>query len=249
MYLRDPNAPPPPRVTCPDCGLEYVDDSDWSGSAHGERHCREHLQKRLAEVIAERDEALKGDAELAEQLDLNAKALAVALKQRDDGLAKLKEIGALQGHNEPCYYCKKPCNAVAGSPTLWPIPLCHADEPGRVKWHHIGCVDERLNERDTWLAAAFEIACDSPELLVERVKRLVKERNEARQRAADEVELADCLRRERDKAVSALKASTEATETLHGQLGVMDERRELQRIRAEEAEKRCAELLREVRVR
>ena len=56
MFFRDPNAPPPQRVTCSECGLEYADDSDWSGPAHGERECRQHLQNRLAEVISERNE-------------------------------------------------------------------------------------------------------------------------------------------------------------------------------------------------
>ncbi len=52
----------------------------------------------------------------------------------------------MQGHNEPCYYCGEPCSSVAGNPGKWPIPLSHRDDPGRVKWHHIGCVSERLIE-------------------------------------------------------------------------------------------------------
>ena len=50
------------------------------------------------------------------------------------------------GHGQPCYYCSEPCNAVAGNPEKWPIPLCHPEEPGKVKWHHVGCVSERLRE-------------------------------------------------------------------------------------------------------
>lgn len=52
----------------------------------------------------------------------------------------------MQGHDEPCFYCGENCNSFAGNPSLWPIPLCHRDEPGIVKWHHIGCVTERLVE-------------------------------------------------------------------------------------------------------
>lgn len=52
----------------------------------------------------------------------------------------------MEGHDEPCYYCGEPCSSVAANPGRWPIPLCHADEPGKVKWHHIGCVSERLIE-------------------------------------------------------------------------------------------------------
>jgi len=50
----------------------------------------------------------------------------------------------MQGHNKPCYYCGEPCNSLAGNPGKWPVALCHADEPGVVKWHHGGCVSERL---------------------------------------------------------------------------------------------------------
>ena len=45
-----------------------------------------------------------------------------------------------------CYYCDKPVNNLAGNPNEWGIPLCHEDEPGKVKTHHIGCVSERLRE-------------------------------------------------------------------------------------------------------
>lgn len=51
-----------------------------------------------------------------------------------------------EGHDAPCYYCKEPCDSLAGNPGRWPIPLCHRDEPGVVKWHHTGCVAERLIE-------------------------------------------------------------------------------------------------------
>lgn len=54
-----------------------------------------------------------------------------------------------QGHNAPCYYCGEPCNTLAGNPGEWPIPLCHRDDPGRVKWHHSRCVHERLIENAT----------------------------------------------------------------------------------------------------
>lgn len=48
------------------------------------------------------------------------------------------------GDNQPCYYCGQACNALHGNPNKWPIPLCHADDPGKTKYHHIGCVSERL---------------------------------------------------------------------------------------------------------
>ena len=56
-----------------------------------------------------------------------------------------------EGHKKPCYYCKEICNSLAGNPSKWPIPLCHPDDPGKVKWHHIGCVMERLTDYERLL--------------------------------------------------------------------------------------------------
>lgn len=64
------------------------------------------------------------------------------LRARVGGLSHI----ATEGRDEPCYYCKKPCDSLAGNPGLWPIGLPHADEPGVVKWHHAACVLERLRE-------------------------------------------------------------------------------------------------------
>lgn len=50
----------------------------------------------------------------------------------------------MEGHHEPCYYCGEQCNSLVGKPSRWPVALCHSDEPGVVKWHHTGCVMERL---------------------------------------------------------------------------------------------------------
>jgi hypothetical protein len=49
-----------------------------------------------------------------------------------------------EGHNHLCYYCGAPCNNLAANPGLWAVGLCHANEPGVVKWHHGSCVSERL---------------------------------------------------------------------------------------------------------
>jgi hypothetical protein len=49
------------------------------------------------------------------------------------------------GHGKPCYYCGKLCNSVAGSPGQWPMGFPEKDEPGKVKYHHMGCLLKRLN--------------------------------------------------------------------------------------------------------
>ncbi len=58
----------------------------------------------------------------------------------------------MQGHNEPCYYCGEPCNGLAGDPGLWPLPFCHRDEPGVMKWHHTRCVTRLLPENAALLS-------------------------------------------------------------------------------------------------
>ena len=51
-----------------------------------------------------------------------------------------------EGHGSPCYYCGEKCNNLTGDPGKWPVGLCHSDEPGVVKWHHSGCVSDRLED-------------------------------------------------------------------------------------------------------
>lgn len=59
-----------------------------------------------------------------------------------------------EGHGKPCYYCGEPCNALAGNPSLWPVWLPHSDAPGVAKEHHIGCVVQRIEDRDRVVAEA-----------------------------------------------------------------------------------------------
>lgn len=65
----------------------------------------------------------------------------------------------LEGHDELCYYCGEPCDSLAGFPSKWPVALCHSDEPGVVKWHHVGCVSERLTklEKTQGLLTKWEV--------------------------------------------------------------------------------------------
>jgi hypothetical protein len=67
---------------------------------------------------------------------------------RAENATLLERINA-DGHKQPCYYCGKPTNDLSANPSDWSVPLCHSDEPGVVKWHHTGCVSERLAENAT----------------------------------------------------------------------------------------------------
>jgi len=48
----------------------------------------------------------------------------------------------------PCYYCGKETFSLAGDPGEWPVMLPHADDPGKVKPHHVKCILSRLNAFD-----------------------------------------------------------------------------------------------------
>ena len=62
---------------------------------------------------------------------------------------RLRELAESDdAHGQPCHYCGERINCLAANPNKWGIPLCHADAPGVVKWHHIGCVSERLEENE-----------------------------------------------------------------------------------------------------
>ena len=52
----------------------------------------------------------------------------------------------MEGHNKNCYYCGQLCDSLAANPGLWPIPLFHKNDPGKVNWHHIRCVTRKLIE-------------------------------------------------------------------------------------------------------
>jgi hypothetical protein len=88
---------------------------------------------------------LIGDFAQAPHLEDDPAILKVARALR----ARLSSPSAAdlpQGHGKPCYYCGELCNSLASFGGLSPIPLCHSDDPGKVKWHHTKCVSARLIE-------------------------------------------------------------------------------------------------------
>jgi hypothetical protein len=75
-----------PSVTCPDCGMTYIEDADWSGPAHNDGDCIKHLRSQIAILTKERDEArseggMKQVFEMGRELGLlqGGVGLAVAL--------------------------------------------------------------------------------------------------------------------------------------------------------------------------
>lgn len=68
-----------------------------------------------------------------------------------------------EGHGQPCYYCGEPCDGFAGEPSRWPVGLPHKEAPGVVKWHHAGCVMERLDAFAAGRRAGLEEAAKTAE--------------------------------------------------------------------------------------
>jgi hypothetical protein len=117
---------------------------------------KEVLASRTAEVerlTEERDEyrraycAVMGAVGLSEHCEIHE------VKERMDRLTAEANVGTKDG---PCYYCGEPTESRSARPTLWPVRLCHADEPGVSKPHHRVCIDVRLVEHAT-SAAVIEV--------------------------------------------------------------------------------------------
>lgn len=107
-----------------------------SHALHGEHEQVVGDMRRSHEVVCRHVDALK--QELAE-----AKAY---LTEAHADLSAYRK--AQSGDGQRCYYCNEQCHRHAGNPGRWPIAMAHADEPGVVKYHHVDCVERRLNERD-----------------------------------------------------------------------------------------------------
>lgn len=75
-------------------------------------------------------------------IDCRVRAAAiVATAYRDGWEARGKAQNPAHGHNKTCIICGKPCNALVGNPSLWPVRL---DNEG---WRHTGCANKLLAAR------------------------------------------------------------------------------------------------------
>ena len=88
---------------------------------------------------------LRAEASVLEELD-GLNTASPIMREAANELDRASAEGGTEGNGEACYYCGEPCKSYAGNPARWPIPLCHRNDPGVVKWHHIGCVTDRLIE-------------------------------------------------------------------------------------------------------
>jgi len=48
------------------------------------------------------------------------------------------------GEDGPCFYCGEQTCSVAGNPGRWPLVFCQPDGTGIARFHHTGCVTDRL---------------------------------------------------------------------------------------------------------
>ncbi len=152
---------------CDGCLQERIDERQEQITRLSEANARLADQaeggSQLREVTAERDR-LKVELTKTQQWNIELAAERDEMEKRgdiDDG---------------PCYYCGEKTNSLAGSPAEWAIPLVHADEPGRVKPHHIGCVLERLGQLDDIRAELARYRAVLAEDQAGRVAHIIAER-------------------------------------------------------------------------
>lgn len=53
---------------------------------------------------------------------------------------------APEGHGLPCHICGEKINGMTGNAAKWPVGIAYRSEPGKMKWHHMGCVSIRLEK-------------------------------------------------------------------------------------------------------
>jgi hypothetical protein len=102
-----------------------------------------NTDKEIARLTGERDEYRRAYRAVMEAAGLTEPCEPQDVKDRVDRLTAEANVGTKDG---PCYYCGEPTESRSARPTLWPVRLCHADEPGVSKPHHRGCIDVRLAE-------------------------------------------------------------------------------------------------------
>lgn len=114
--------------------------------------CRSDLVSELAWIKSERPAVAKTERNLREEIE------------------SLKARLSSWHHDGPCYYCGEPTNSLLGNPERWSLLFPHSDDPGKCKPHHVGCVMQRLQERDELKAevarlnALVETESERPEI-------------------------------------------------------------------------------------
>lgn len=116
----------------------------------------------LEEKIQERLDEINAEAEILDRESHNALRFLLQRKCGDAGkdladdpdgwsvdqavecIAEVLRERPEEGHDEPCFYCGKPCSLIAGDPSRWPLAFAQPDGTGVVRYHHVGCVVARL---------------------------------------------------------------------------------------------------------
>src|SRR5262245_42214809 len=118
-----------PTTPTPDAGRELPDEAAYgAGPAIAEaRTALRCLRLEVPPAVADDVQRLIEAAftELKREAD-DAKIVA-AMRRPHQPTEEREEC---DGHDQPCYYCGKPCSVLSGKPSLWPVALCHPEEPG-----------------------------------------------------------------------------------------------------------------------
>lgn len=50
----------------------------------------------------------------------------------------------IAGHGKTCAFCGEKCSVIHAKPSRWPVAFTHPGDNGVVRWHHIGCVQDKI---------------------------------------------------------------------------------------------------------
>lgn len=71
---------------------------------------------------------------------------------------------SLRGHEEPCFFCNEPCDALAANPGRWPVGFPHCEGTGVGRWHHSVCLAKFIRDHSASVAQGIEQGTSNAEV-------------------------------------------------------------------------------------
>lgn len=106
------------------------------------------------DILAKDAEIARLNAEIAElnkQAVLSACGFNARLTAAESSLRVMSERAGDVGHGRLCSFCNEPINSYTGNATKWGLYFTDPDQlgTGKGRWHHEGCVVEKLAALDS----------------------------------------------------------------------------------------------------
>jgi hypothetical protein len=146
-----------PLTSCAECS--HID-AEPARTAEAVAREREEMRESCAQAVEDTTTVGRRAGALVRATPLTATPLA---DERDAAHERAEKAEALLGRVDdgPCVECGETTESRAGNPGRWPVMLARADQPGRVRHHHVACVT-------AWLARAERAEAERDEALAVR---------------------------------------------------------------------------------